>query len=88
MWLLEGRVAQAEATAGIKVLRLECLSCSRAEGGAVWLEWSYVRGKMEDEVREGRGGLRRALEAMASTLAFARSELGAMAGSEQKRDTS
>lgn len=60
----------------------------RSRRGAVRLEWSYVRGKVEDEVREGRGGLHRALEAMARTLAFARGELGAMEGSEQKRDSS
>lgn len=45
-----------------------------------------MRGKVEDEVREGRGGLGRALVATARTLAFTLNELGAMAGSEQRRD--
>lgn len=83
MWLLEGRVVQAEARAGVKVLRLGSVHhVQEQKRGAVWLEWSYVRGKVEDEVKEGRGRLGRALEAMA------RSELGATQGSEQKRDTS
>lgn len=82
MWLLEGRVVQAEARAGVKVLRLGCVRHVQEQKGAVWLDWSYVRGKVEDEVKEGRGRLGRALEAMA------RSELGATQGSEQKRDTS
>lgn len=36
MWLLEGRVVQAEATAGAKALRLECVChIQEQQGGRV-----------------------------------------------------